>query len=398
MLAERRQRLVAVGARTTARSPRRAARCRASRPARCRRRRPARGPSSAHAHDVIVTPRVPPMPRHGARTISGGAAPAAARGRATMTAVSDEQPGGWARPGRTQAPPAWTPPRAGRRSSRRRTARLRRRPPARRPAARRRPGSSRAPPGSSRAGARRPARTRPPPPPPKPGIIPLRPLGVGEILDGAITAIRALPAADARPLARWWPRSPRCSACRSPGCCCATPATRPSARPADDIDARGRRHAARRARSPRRASRRSSRCVAVPGAHRHPHRGGQPRGARAADHARRGVGPGPAAAPGAARRHRAGAAHRARARRARLAPGVLLAVAGAPAAVVVDRRSSLGVPAFLVARRLPLHRVRARAAGDRAGAAGRRSRRCAGRARWSAAPGGGCSASCCSST
>jgi hypothetical protein len=29
-----------------------------------------------------------------------------------------------------------------------------------------------------------------PPPPPKPGIIPLRPLGVGEILDGAITAMR----------------------------------------------------------------------------------------------------------------------------------------------------------------------------------------------------------------
>ena len=34
----------------------------------------------------------------------------------------------------------------------------------------------------------------PPPPPPKPGIIPLRPLGVGEVLDGAISAIRAQPA------------------------------------------------------------------------------------------------------------------------------------------------------------------------------------------------------------
>jgi hypothetical protein len=33
----------------------------------------------------------------------------------------------------------------------------------------------------------------PPPPPPKPGIIPLRPLGVGEILDGAISAIRSQP-------------------------------------------------------------------------------------------------------------------------------------------------------------------------------------------------------------
>ena len=34
---------------------------------------------------------------------------------------------------------------------------------------------------------------RPPPPPPKPGIIALRPLGVGEILDGAISAIRGYP-------------------------------------------------------------------------------------------------------------------------------------------------------------------------------------------------------------
>lgn len=32
-----------------------------------------------------------------------------------------------------------------------------------------------------------------PPPPPKPGVIPLRPLGVGEILDGAISSIRAQP-------------------------------------------------------------------------------------------------------------------------------------------------------------------------------------------------------------
>lgn len=32
-----------------------------------------------------------------------------------------------------------------------------------------------------------------PPPPPKPGVVPLRPLGVGEILDGAISTIRAHP-------------------------------------------------------------------------------------------------------------------------------------------------------------------------------------------------------------
>src|SRR5262245_11015908 len=35
----------------------------------------------------------------------------------------------------------------------------------------------------------------PPPPAPKPGVIPLRPLGVAELLDGAITAIRQYPKA-----------------------------------------------------------------------------------------------------------------------------------------------------------------------------------------------------------
>lgn len=34
-----------------------------------------------------------------------------------------------------------------------------------------------------------------PPPPPKPGVIPLRPLGIGEVLDGAITSIRTHPKA-----------------------------------------------------------------------------------------------------------------------------------------------------------------------------------------------------------
>jgi hypothetical protein len=34
-----------------------------------------------------------------------------------------------------------------------------------------------------------------PPPPPRPGIVPLRPLGVGELLDGAFTAIRRYPRA-----------------------------------------------------------------------------------------------------------------------------------------------------------------------------------------------------------
>lgn len=38
-----------------------------------------------------------------------------------------------------------------------------------------------------------PQQWSPPPPPPKPGVIPLRPLGVGEILDGAISSIRSQP-------------------------------------------------------------------------------------------------------------------------------------------------------------------------------------------------------------
>jgi hypothetical protein len=51
------------------------------------------------------------------------------------------------------------------------------------------PGSA-SPPGWSGPPGSRPA----PPPAPKPGVIPLRPLGVGEILDGAISYIRANPA------------------------------------------------------------------------------------------------------------------------------------------------------------------------------------------------------------
>ena len=85
--------------------------------------------------------------------------------------MSDEQPGGWGRPEPAAAavPPGWAP----------------QQPPPYVP-----PGSSSAPPppgwGPAPAGYAPQA-----PPPPKPGIIPLRPLGVGEILDGAISAIRA---------------------------------------------------------------------------------------------------------------------------------------------------------------------------------------------------------------
>lgn len=105
-------------------------------------------------------------------------------------AVSDEQPGGWARPeGQEQppVPPGWAP----------------QQPPAQGPAygapqqgwqqrGWQQPGAAPPPgapqqPGWGAAPAGYPAA---PPPSPKPGIIPLRPLGVGEILDGAIAAMR----------------------------------------------------------------------------------------------------------------------------------------------------------------------------------------------------------------
>src|SRR3954471_10235184 len=62
------------------------------------------------------------------------------------------------------------------------------------------PGSSTPPPGwSTDQPPAAPPPTRgwgtpyAPPPPPRPGIVPLRPLGVGELLDGAFAAIRRYP-------------------------------------------------------------------------------------------------------------------------------------------------------------------------------------------------------------
>jgi hypothetical protein len=51
------------------------------------------------------------------------------------------------------------------------------------------------PPDLSAPWATAPSLPAPPPAPPRPGIIPLRPLGVGEILDGSFTAIRTAPIA-----------------------------------------------------------------------------------------------------------------------------------------------------------------------------------------------------------
>jgi hypothetical protein len=105
-----------------------------------------------------------------------------------MTPVSDEQPGGWARPGEEQAPPAWTPPQGW----------APQQPPPYVPPGQQPyvpPGQQPyVPPGQAQGGwGPPPGAFRPPPPPPKPGIIALRPLGVGEILDGAISAIRGYP-------------------------------------------------------------------------------------------------------------------------------------------------------------------------------------------------------------
>jgi hypothetical protein len=103
--------------------------------------------------------------------------------------VSDEQPGGWARPEDQQppVPPGWAP----------------QQPPAPGPAygaptgpaagglprAWQQPGAPGAPPQPG-WGSGTGAYTAASPQSPKPGIIPLRPLGVGEILDGAIAAMR----------------------------------------------------------------------------------------------------------------------------------------------------------------------------------------------------------------
>jgi hypothetical protein len=101
--------------------------------------------------------------------------------------VSDEQqPGGWARPEEQQppVPPGWAP----------------QQPPAQGPvygassgAATGGPPRAWQQPGAPQQpgwGAGPAAYPAPPPQSPKPGIIPLRPLGVGEILDGAIAAMR----------------------------------------------------------------------------------------------------------------------------------------------------------------------------------------------------------------
>ncbi len=94
--------------------------------------------------------------------------------------MSDEQPGGWPRPEdprapSTPVPPGWAP----------------QQPPAQGPAYGWQQQGWQAPaPAAAPGYGVSPGFPPPPPPPPKPGIVPLRPLGVGEILDGAIAAMR----------------------------------------------------------------------------------------------------------------------------------------------------------------------------------------------------------------
>ncbi len=106
--------------------------------------------------------------------------------RATMTGVSDEQPGGWPRPQDEPVPTGWAPQQppadgpayGGQRDSGA--------PPADgAPRSWQQPGPAPRPDWGGPAGSQHAA-----PVAPKPGIIPLRPLGVGEILDGAIAAMR----------------------------------------------------------------------------------------------------------------------------------------------------------------------------------------------------------------
>lgn len=86
---------------------------------------------------------------------------------------ADDRPGSgdWAAPGSTTPPPGWSTEQP---------------PPSNAPAWG--PPATPPPPDASAWGT-----PYAPPPPPRPGIVPLRPLGVGELLDGAFTAIRRYP-------------------------------------------------------------------------------------------------------------------------------------------------------------------------------------------------------------
>ena len=209
-----------------------------------------------------------------------------------MAPVSTSSRAGWARPAGSRPVPPGRP--------RSRAARLgagRQPPPGWQPA-RRRPA---APPGLAAAGSGLgtgpgwAGYPPPPPPPPKPGMIALRPLGVGEILDGSISAIRAHPrlmlglSASSRSSPEVLTVPVYLAAAARHG-----RDTGVQLRPADGDRATRLRPSRRR--SPPPACRSSSRW-SRPDAHRHPHGGREPGGARAVDRRAGGLGPRPAPVP-----------------------------------------------------------------------------------------------------
>lgn len=101
------------------------------------------------------------------------------QGARGMTSSEGPGAGDWAAPGSSTPPPGWASPQP---------------PPAGPPTT---PAWGESTQGWATTGAATSAWGPPyaPPPPPRPGIIPLRPLGVGEILDGAFTLLRRYPRA-----------------------------------------------------------------------------------------------------------------------------------------------------------------------------------------------------------
>jgi len=89
-----------------------------------------------------------------------------------MSAGGDDEGAGWAAPGGAVPPPTWSPEQP---------------PPA--------PGGWAPPPGGPISPGGFAGTAYAAPPAPRPGIVPLRPLGVGEVLDGAFRAIRRYPKA-----------------------------------------------------------------------------------------------------------------------------------------------------------------------------------------------------------
>src|SRR3954469_4058172 len=117
------------------------------------------GSSSTTSTRPLTRPSCSPVHRRTRKAISGV--------HATMPAMSEPTPG-WASPGGQQPAPTPGPPPG--------------------PTADWQPAAGWAQPGWGQPGWGQPR-----PPEPKPGVVPLRPLGLGELLDGAVALIRRYP-------------------------------------------------------------------------------------------------------------------------------------------------------------------------------------------------------------